>query len=332
MAKQVEGDNRKRRALARDAREQGSSASKAGVSLGASKQPERVDRADRHGPPAAGAHKPGPRTELPRRPAAPAPPRPSRPTSDGDTASDPHVLRLRYRELVSEVSARTGLDFDQAKTTALATVATLARALGNDDRRRLLESLPAELSGEVPVVSDTDGTDTGRRPDDLAGFAHDVAALAGQFPEQAQQRAQAVLSAIADQDGDLIDNLALPPGLAGLTATAPPGGGLVGPDGQAAPLDDGQLRAAVRRLPGWTGDRNALSRILVLPADQLDRVLLRVDQLKRESGRGPRISRPDPQTAHIVIHTATAGAVTALDVDLAARVADAIDEARGGLA
>lgn len=56
----MEGDNERRRALARQARAEGRQPSEAGVTLGASKQVEHVERAHRDGPPPAGPHKPRP--------------------------------------------------------------------------------------------------------------------------------------------------------------------------------------------------------------------------------------------------------------------------------
>lgn len=48
MRKQMEGDNRQRRQRAREAREEGQSASEAGVTLGASKQDHSLGRHDDH--------------------------------------------------------------------------------------------------------------------------------------------------------------------------------------------------------------------------------------------------------------------------------------------
>ncbi|HEX2064220.1 MAG TPA: hypothetical protein VHE80_07335 [Acidimicrobiales bacterium] len=48
MGKQMEGDNRQRRQRAREAREDGSSASEEGVTLGASKQDHSLGRHDDH--------------------------------------------------------------------------------------------------------------------------------------------------------------------------------------------------------------------------------------------------------------------------------------------
>jgi hypothetical protein len=46
MGKQMEGDNKKRRAKARKARESGQSASEVGVTTGASKQQHRTNKSD----------------------------------------------------------------------------------------------------------------------------------------------------------------------------------------------------------------------------------------------------------------------------------------------
>ncbi|BCJ64939.1 DUF2267 domain-containing protein [Polymorphospora rubra] len=325
MAKEMEGDNKKRRALAAAAREQGRTAVEAGASLGGSKQREHARRKERAGPQPAGARKPGPQAPRPDLPPGPETPRPPHSPPYGDTVADPGVLRLRYRELVSEVGDRTGVGFDQAKGAARATVSVLARALPEPDRQRLLDALPTELSQGQDVSEPYYGRG-------LSGFVQQVAGLAQRPPEQALLQTQAVLGAIAAQDGQLLDSLELPDFLTDLTHPPAPGGGLVGPNRHTAPLDEDELIAALRRLPGWTGNASALTRTLTLPPDQLDRVLARLDQLKIDSGRGPRISRPDDWTAQLVVQTTNARAVTALDVDLAALINDAIDEAAAGLA
>jgi pterin-4a-carbinolamine dehydratase len=328
MAKEMEGDNRKRRALARAAREQGHRASEAGVTLGSSKQrrhAEHAERAEQDGPPPEGANKPGPRAPRPQEPPEPDPTWPRRPPPTGDTAPDAGALRLRYRELVTSAAEQAGVDFDTAREAGRATVSVLARMLDEADRRRLLDVVPAELTEGQDV-----STPIPRR--DAIGFVREVGGLLRCPPEQCRMRAQAVLGAIAAQDRDVLGALHLPDGLAELTRPPRPGGGLVGPDGHTAGLDEEELRAALRRLPDWTGDSQALTRTLVLPADQLERVLRRLDRLKQELGRGPRISRPDERTARFVVRTTNAGAVTALDVDLALRVDQAITQANAGLA
>jgi pterin-4a-carbinolamine dehydratase len=328
MAKEMEGDNRKRRALARAAREEGHSASEAGVSLGSSKQRSHVDhaeRTDRDGPPPEGAHKPGPRAPRPQEAPEPAPTWPRRPGLPDDSSPDVGAVRLRYRELVTSAAEHMGTDFDAAREASRATVSVLARLLEEADRRRLLDAVPAELTQGQDL-----STPTQRR--DVVGFVQEVSGALHCPPDQARIRAQAVLLSIAAQNADVLESLHLPQDAAELTRAPEPGGGLVGPDGHTAALDEEELQTALRRLPDWTGDSQAITRTLVLPPDQLERVLLQVARLKQEVGRGPRISRTAEETAQFVVRTTNAGAVTALDIDLALLVDQAITRANAGLA
>ncbi|WP_433305156.1 DUF2267 domain-containing protein [Actinoplanes sp. CA-030573] len=328
MAKEMEGDNRKRRALARAAREEGHRASEAAVSLGSSKQrrhAEHAERAEQNGPPPEGAHKPGPHAPRPQEAPAPEPAWPRRPPPTGDNTPDTGALRLRYRELVTSAADQIGADFDTARDAARATVAVLARTVDEAGRRRLLDVVPAELTQEQDL-----STPLGQA--DVIGFVREVSEQLHCPPEQGRRRAEAVFLAITEQSPGVLGELHLPDELEELTRPPQPGGGLVGPDGHTAAIDDEELRAALRRLPDWTGDSRAITRTLVLPPDQLERVLLRLDRLKQELGRGPRISRPDERTAQFAVRTTNAGAVTAIDIDLALRVDEAITQANAGLA
>lgn len=244
---------------------------------------------------------------------------------EGDTAPDTGSLRLRYRELVTYAAEQIGVDFDTAREAGRATVSVLARMVEDADRRRMLDVVPAELT-DGPDVSTT------LQPTDTIGFVRAVSALLGCPPEQGRMRAQAILGAIAAQDRDVLDVLHLPDWLTELIRPPQPGGGVVGPKGHTAPLDEEEVEKALRRLPDWTGDARALTRTLVLPPDQLDRVLLRLDRLKQELGRGPRISRTGEQSAQFVVRTTKVDAVTALDVDLAHQVDEAITRAGAGMA
>jgi pterin-4a-carbinolamine dehydratase len=329
MVKEMEGDNQKRRALARAAREQGSSASEAGVSLGSSKQrhhAEHAERAEQNSPPAEGAHKPGPQAPLPAQPPEPDPMWPHRPARPDDTTdSGTPAGRLRYRDLITAAAEQAGMDFDTAREAGRATVSVLARMVDETDRRRLLDSVPAEL-----VEGQDVSTPISRK--DPIGFAGEVGSLLGCTSEQGRMRAQSVLGAINAQNSSVLEALDLPAALAELIRPPQPGGGVVGPDGHTAALDDEEVRAALSRLPDWSGDRRALTRTLVLPPDQLERVLTRLARLKQQWGRGPRISRPDDRTAVFLVTTTNVGAVTALDVELASRLDDAIEQADAGLA
>jgi hypothetical protein len=121
--------------------------------------------------------------------------------------------------------------------------------------------------------------------------------------------------------------------------TAPPGDPrfkygdvTVEPGDPAAPLTDEQLSAALDTLPYWSGTRAALRRTISLPEDNLDRVLARIDRLRGETGRTPRVVRDDRENATIVLRSPSLNAATGLDVDLAHQVDAAIEEAGAGIA
>lgn len=321
--KQKEGDNKRRRWLARRAREQGLRPSQAGVTLGASKQFEHLERGNREGPEPAGAHKWGPETGGP--PLTSPPAAPSWPGWDPTRLGEPRVepADIGYRDLVGEVARRARLDFDRARAAAEATVTALARWLADADRQRLLDAVPTELHDEHRVDEPLP-----RR--DLSGFFDEVAEMSHLPREQARYHAQATLSALAERAGELIASLDLAPELRDLFGPLPAGPGRVGPVGQVAPLTDDELRAALARLPYWSWDRNRLSRTLTLPPGNLERVLQRLDRLKRDTGRGPHIGRLDG-AAVLVVRTNSVDAITDLDIALAHQVDAAIDEAGAGI-
>ncbi|MFG1778017.1 DUF2267 domain-containing protein [Micromonospora sp. NPDC049048] len=323
MRKQMEGDNQRRRALARQARERGMQASETGASLSASKQITHLDQGKRAGPPPAGRHKPDSTRGGPAPPPAGVPeagrPLPKR------APGAPDGTPMGYHALVDDVVRRTGADFRSAKVGVESTVLVLAFALDEAERRRLLAAVPAKLHDVVPV----DGI---RRHRELPGFLAEVGRISGRTPEQARYQAEATVAALADHDGDLIESLHVPDGLRDLLQPPPVGGGVVGAVSATPPLSDADLREALGDLPYWSGDGDALTRTVQLPADNLDRVLDRIDRLRQETGRSPRISRPDPGSAVLTVRSRQAGAVTAMDVDLAHAVDDAIDEAGAGMA
>ncbi|MEH0826238.1 MULTISPECIES: DUF2267 domain-containing protein [unclassified Micromonospora] len=324
MRKQMEGDNKRRRALARQAREQGRQPSETGSSLSASKQLTSLERGRRAGPMPAGVHKPDTTRGGPAPPVPTVPAVATRPLPDSDQGT-PRAERMAYRELVDEVGRRAGVDFSTAKVAAEATVLALAWALEEAERERLLAAVPVKLHDVVPV----DGIE---RHQDLPGFLAEVGRLSSLTPEQARYQAQATLAALADHDGELIESLDVPDGLRDLLTPPAPGGGLVGPHSAAAPLTEAELRAALNDLPYWSSDRRSLVRTIELPADNLDRVLDRLDLLRVETGRGPQIGRPDPENAVLTVRNRSVDAVTASDVDLAHLVDDAIEEVGAGMA
>jgi hypothetical protein len=201
VRKQMEGDNQRRRTLARQARERGLRASEPGASLSATKQLTSLDRSRRDGPAPAGRHKPdstrgGPTTPPPARPeptraaAEPAPPQ----------------REQGYRALVAEIGRRAGVDFPAARVGAEATVLALAAALRDQDRARLLAGVPLTLHAVAPVE--------GVPPHgEVPGFLAEVARLSGRTPEQARYQVEATLAALAEADRELVASLAVPQGL-----------------------------------------------------------------------------------------------------------------------
>jgi hypothetical protein len=317
--KEMEGDSRRRRAFARQARERGRTASETGVTLGASKQPEPVPDKRRAGPPAAGSRKPLAGTGGP---PPPAPNPPDWPRHPGTGPAEPGPVR--YRDLVQDVARRTGLGFEDAKRAAEAGVTVLARALEEPDRQRLLDAVPAELYDDYAV----------ELPDhleDLTTFIGEVARIAHGTPEQARYRAQAVLSALGERAPDLVASLDLPPDIRDLIGPPPAGGGLVDPAGHPASLTDADLRTELARLPQWAGSRRSISRTLTAPPDRLDRLLMHLARLREDWQRGPKLSRPAPDTAILMLTTSGSDAVTALDIDLAHRLDRIIAEGLANL-
>jgi pterin-4a-carbinolamine dehydratase/uncharacterized protein (DUF2267 family) len=226
--------------------------------------------------------------------------------------------------VVSEIGRRIGVGFEEARSAAEATVTVTARALNETDRQRFLARLPTGLHDEYAV-------NVPYPPHGLAGFVAEVGEISHRAPEVARNQAQAVLTVLAEEDRELIESVWLPSELRELIAEPPIGGGLVGPAVNTAPLTAEELVAALATLPYWAGNRGALRRTISLPPDNLDRVLDRIDLLRRDENRGPRITRDDPENATLVLRTSSVGAVTALDVDLAHRLDAAIDEAAAGI-
>lgn len=231
---------------------------------------------------------------------------------------------VRYQQLLDAVCRMLAVDAGIARAAAEATLTALARRLEPADRERLLDALPTELRDDFPISGPA-------RDWEPTGFVEEVAALGRRPAEQARVRAQAVLAALAEQDPDLVAGLPVPSQARELFTPPYAGGGITGPHGGTPPLTADELAAALQVLPYWSGDTRALTRTVELPADNLDRVLDRVAALRRELGRVPTVHRRDG-AADLVVRTEAAGAVTALDVDLAARVDEVIDEAAAGIA
>lgn len=221
---------------------------------------------------------------------------------------------MRYRELVETVAQRSGVNIEQARVATDATIATLARTLADPQRQLLLRQVPETMKREKEAPGPAPDTDS---------FVAEVSWLMGVEEPLARYRAQAVLSAVAEQEPDLVTELRIPDALWALFEEPP---GAAGPV-----LTDEELGAALDRLRYWDGDRHALWRFLVLPPENLEAVLDRLELMKPDYGRAPHIERRAKDMAVLIASTRSVNAVTAPDVELAHRVDEIIEQAGAGI-
>jgi uncharacterized protein (DUF2267 family) len=232
-------------------------------------------------------------------------------------------MPIGYEEFIEAVSRSVGIDHQSARRVAQATLATLAETLDDNGRQRLAAAIPPLFRQYLPRR-------TGQRDWDLPGLIREMAQRGKQPPEQARVRAQAVLAALAEREPDLLSGLPLPDDIRGLFAPPEIGGGVTGATGHLAPLSPEEVDAALSRLPNWEGDTSGLRRTIALPPDSLDRVLNRIENLRRDLGGGV-YTRRDDGSAEVTVKTAAADAVTAPDVDIAASIDSLIAEFGAGM-
>ena len=225
---------------------------------------------------------------------------------------------VQHRDLVTTVADHIGVTVDEARRAAEATIATLVRTVDGPQRQQVLDAVPTLLTEQVEAAPGPAW--------DEGDFVAEVSWLTGTAPEEARQRAQAVLYVLSRQEPELVGDLELPGDIRDLIADPAPGGGITGPHGRTAPLTDDELAAALANLPYWTGGHRAIRRTVQLPEPNLRRLLERIERLKEETGRAPDIER-DGDTATLTVYTKSVDAVTRLDVDLAHRVDDTVASA-----
>ncbi|MBO0871069.1 MAG: 4a-hydroxytetrahydrobiopterin dehydratase [Micromonosporaceae bacterium] len=94
------------------------------------------------------------------------------------------------------------------------------------------------------------------------------------------------------------------------------------------PLTDDEVRAALGELPNWAGSGQALVRTVTLPISEMDRLLEELGRLRERLGRAARVSRPDPETATLVLRTSKVRGVTTGDLELARQIEETIEVGR----
>ncbi|KIH97292.1 hypothetical protein LP52_20210 [Streptomonospora alba] len=240
---------------------------------------------------------------------------------------------VAHQELVERVAAHSEVgDTDQAGRAIRAVIPSVARRLDAQTRQELRDSLPASLWSEPPQARDPE-IDRVEMATGTSGIAQQVAGDLGCEPEQGLHVTRVVLAEIARSEPSVSDGLAsaLPQELAGWIAdpTGARGRADTGFTGEPSRLDKETLDAALQRLPQWEADGDSLVRTVQVPADRIPPLLSRLDKLTGEAGHSAR-HRRTTDGIQFVLQTASVGAVTTADVELAEQIDQAVAEVGSG--
>jgi pterin-4a-carbinolamine dehydratase/uncharacterized protein (DUF2267 family) len=233
---------------------------------------------------------------------------------------------LAHRELLAAIAERAELDPpDAAKLPAESVLVGVARRLDDNAREAFAQALPDQLAGLVRDSAPLHGNE-GKAP-----FLQTVASQLDTSPEGARFNAQAVLSALADRAptaaeavrgqlpeefGDLFEapGEGPPPERAATSALPEP-----------TDLTTEEVAAALASLPGWVGDARALERTVVLPPGIGEEFRDRIARVERSMNHHAVIEeRPDGTAFRVWTHAR--GVVTDLDVELARRISEVIED------
>ncbi len=232
---------------------------------------------------------------------------------------------MAHREFLEAVADRAGLDTPSAaQRPAESVLVCVARRLDDTGRNVLGSMLPTQLATLVRESAPL------RRDEDKAHFLRTVASELDASPERARFLAQAVLSALADQDAPTAETVRtqLPEDFRDLFAA--PGAGPP-PDRAATAALPGptdltaeEVPAALAALPGWTGDVHALERTVGLPPDIGQELRERISGVEREMNHHAVVEEhADGTTFRVWTHAR--GVVTDLDIELARRISEVIE-------
>lgn len=235
---------------------------------------------------------------------------------------------ITYQELMDHViQDGNATDNEEARRALEAVTSELARHVDSTTREHLREQLPAALSDHVPAprvepALDTSGT-----------LARVVAEQVGCPPEKGMRLAGAVLAGIRLGEPGLADELAsqLPEELA-RWARDPEGArgrGDTGESGRPSRLDQTTLGHALDRLPSWEGDTGGLTREIELPGDRITPLLKQAERSARQLNHSFDHRVTDTGVA-FTVRTASVGAVTTRDIEMAERIDEAVAKIGSG--
>ena len=230
-----------------------------------------------------------------------------------------------YEDVIDAVRERLGgAGVEEAREAVARTVGGLVLWLPREERPALSDALPAPLR---PAGVEDAGVADGNAP----AFVRFVAGREGREPERVRYEVQAVLSALAALEPEVTARLrrSLPDDFAELFIA--PGGGpppdlAAGAGVPPAELTDDDVRALLRRLPEWTGDRRRLTREVGPPDYLAEQLFDRLRRLERSTGRRAVVTHQPDGSYRIEVWTHSEDQVTDLDVPFVLAVEDLIDD------
>jgi pterin-4a-carbinolamine dehydratase/uncharacterized protein (DUF2267 family) len=237
---------------------------------------------------------------------------------------------MGHKAFVNAVAKRVGRDdLERVERETESVLAGVARRVGPDGRARLAAVLPRGFA-KIVAESTTPVEDPG-----LASFLATVSSVPDDDPERARYVAQAVLSLIAEEEPAVAETLRAelpdefgdlftpPPARSRREAAAPPAS-------PASPVPAGltleEVEGALEELPGWTGDEHRIRRTVSLPAEVADDVRDRIARVEEQMNHHAVVEE-DPDGTTYLLWTHSRGGVTELDIELAARISDIVDNA-----
>jgi pterin-4a-carbinolamine dehydratase/uncharacterized protein (DUF2267 family) len=239
-------------------------------------------------------------------------------------------MAMGHKAFVNAVAKRVGRDdLERVERETESVLAGVARRVGPDGRVRLAAVLPRGFA-KIVAESTTPVEDSG-----LASFLATVSSVPDDDPERARYVAQAVLSLIAEEGpavaetlrGELPDDFGdlftRPPARSRRESAAPPA-----PPATPVPagLTREEVEGALEELPGWTGDEHRIRRTVSLPAEVADDVRDRIARVEEQMNHHAVVEE-DPDGTTYLLWTHSRGGVTELDIELAARISDIVDNA-----
>lgn len=226
---------------------------------------------------------------------------------------------MRYRALIDEVQARVALrDSDEARAAVDATLASLAQLLDNPVRSALLDALPGQLQARQ------------RRHRRRVAWTSQRFCTRWRTARTAVRSRPATASRRCSRPSPTPISVrpladALPDDFDGLLHPLRFGGGVVGPTGGPPPLEETEIQRILRDdFPDWDGDTSALRRTISLPPENLQALAEQIRRVDPRMRSGPELKVTE-DSATISLTTDTVHAVTAIDVDLARRIDNLIN-------